>query len=64
MGNAVKGIIKKQKNGIPAGIVSICTANRFAVIPSMLEACKYKLPVLLEATANQVVAVLLERQQL
>lgn len=54
MGDYLTGIVEKQKNGIPAGVVSICTANRFAIKSAMLSALKYDVPVLIEATANQV----------
>ena len=54
MADYLQEIVKKQKSGIPAGIVSVCTANRFALSASMLKASEYKLPVLIEATANQV----------
>lgn len=54
MSSYLTDIVTSQKNSIPAGIVSICTANGFALKAAMKRAMKYDVPVLIEATANQV----------
>ena len=54
MSNLLMEIVSKQKNGTPVGMVSICTANKYAIIASMKAASNHGLPVLIEATANQV----------
>lgn len=51
---ALLDIVKKQKAGVPLGICSVCSANRF-VLESALEFGLAKgLSVLIEATSNQV----------
>ena len=54
MSTLVRDVLTKQKKGVPAGIVSICTANRYAITASMKAAEKHGSPLLIEATANQV----------
>ncbi len=54
MSDILLRIVEKQKAGIPAGIVSVCTSNGYAIKSAMKHAMEYDVPVLLEATANQV----------
>jgi len=50
----LKDIVAKQKKGIPAGIYSACTANKFVIEAVMERALPFGEYVLIEATANQV----------
>lgn len=52
--NIFKEIIKNQKQGIPSGIVSICSANELVLEAAMENASENNTYVLIEATANQV----------
>jgi D-tagatose-1,6-bisphosphate aldolase subunit GatZ/KbaZ len=54
MSGYLTDIVEKQKKGHVAGAVSVCSANNFVVKSAMKQALKNKLPVLIEATANQV----------
>ena len=54
MGGYLSEIVEKQKSGLAAGIVSICTANEYAIAAAMRKAAEFDVPVLIEATANQV----------
>lgn len=47
-------LLDNRKIGIPQGIPSICSANRFVLEAAMEEAIKRNAPLLIEATANQV----------
>lgn len=50
----LKEIIENRNRGKHAGIWSICSANRYVIEAGMLRCAAHKLPVLIEATANQV----------
>ncbi|MDZ4994322.1 tagatose-bisphosphate aldolase [Clostridium perfringens] len=50
----MKDIIRKQKNGIPAGIYSICSSNNYVIESAMESALENNECLLIEATANQV----------
>ncbi|MDF2986227.1 MAG: D-tagatose-bisphosphate aldolase class accessory protein AgaZ [Eubacterium sp.] len=50
----IKEIVKQQKNGIPMGIFSICSANEYVIRAAMKKANRSDGFVLIEATANQV----------
>lgn len=50
----MKDIIRKQKNGIPAGIYSICSSNNYVIESAMESALENNKCLLIEATANQV----------
>lgn len=54
MNNYLIEVLEKQKSGIPTGAVSACTANGYAIKAAMKRAQFYQLPVIIEATANQV----------
>jgi D-tagatose-1,6-bisphosphate aldolase subunit GatZ/KbaZ len=47
-------IIADQKAGRPRGIYSVCTANSYAIEASVRQAAQNDLPLLVEATCNQV----------
>lgn len=47
-------IVKLQKQGVPRGIYSICSANRFVIEASLEQGLKDDSHVLIEATCNQV----------
>ena len=53
MNGILSDIARKQKN-VPAGMVSVCSSNSFAIRAAMKSALDRNLPVLIEATANQV----------
>ncbi|MDP4182183.1 MAG: class II D-tagatose-bisphosphate aldolase, non-catalytic subunit [Bacillota bacterium] len=50
----LKEIVKLQKQGIPKGIYSVCSANEYVIEAAMERALKANEYVLVEATANQV----------
>jgi D-tagatose-1,6-bisphosphate aldolase subunit GatZ/KbaZ len=50
----LKDLVEKQKNGIPEGIYSTCSANEYVIEAAMERALLAKTYVLIEATANQV----------
>ncbi len=50
----LKKIVEDQKNGIAAGIYSICSANEYVIEAAMEKAKHDDCEVLIEATANQV----------
>ncbi len=50
----LKDIVRKQKNGIAAGIYSACTANEYVILAAMERAARSNDYLLIEATANQV----------
>ena len=50
----LNNIIKSQKNGIPKGIYSICSANEYVIEVALKYAMQKKIHVLLESTCNQV----------
>ncbi|HEX2926531.1 MAG TPA: class II D-tagatose-bisphosphate aldolase, non-catalytic subunit [Ruminiclostridium sp.] len=52
--HALKGLVAKQKQGIPAGIYSVCSANEYVIEAAIERALKFGCYVLIEATANQV----------
>lgn len=54
MNNPLRQILAAHKKGQPVGIVSICSANRFAVEAAMLQGKMDGTIVLIEATSNQV----------
>lgn len=54
MGNFLLEMVKKQKQGIAAGIYSACTANEYAIRAVFKRALASGQPALIEATANQV----------
>ena len=47
-------IAEMKKSGRPAGICSVCSANRYVIEAAMEAAMRYDSDVLIEATANQV----------
>ncbi|MFO7447363.1 MAG: class II D-tagatose-bisphosphate aldolase, non-catalytic subunit [Ignavibacteriaceae bacterium] len=54
MSELILNTIKEHKSGKPAGIYSVCSANRFVLEASMLHAKEYDNYLLIEATSNQV----------
>ena len=52
--NILQDIVKKQKEGIPAGIYSCCSANEFVLRAVLRKAADCNTCALIEATANQV----------
>jgi D-tagatose-1,6-bisphosphate aldolase subunit GatZ/KbaZ len=52
--SALYRIIAAQKAGKPVGIYSICSANRFVMEACMVYSKNHNMPVLIEATSNQV----------
>lgn len=50
----LKELVAKQKQGIPVGIYSACSANEYVIEAAMERALKSDSYVLIEATANQV----------
>jgi D-tagatose-1,6-bisphosphate aldolase subunit GatZ/KbaZ len=50
----LKEIVKLQKQGIPKGILSVCSANEYVIEAAMERALKDNEYVLIESTANQV----------
>ena len=50
----LKEIIKKNKDGTPIGVCSVCSSNELVIESAMEEALKYGSPLLVESTANQV----------
>jgi D-tagatose-1,6-bisphosphate aldolase subunit GatZ/KbaZ len=47
-------VVSAQKRGVPAGLYSICSANRFVLEAAMLQAKLDGSPVCIESTSNQV----------
>ncbi|HWR23224.1 MAG TPA: class II D-tagatose-bisphosphate aldolase, non-catalytic subunit [Feifaniaceae bacterium] len=47
-------IVQQQKQGIPAGVYSCCSASEYVLRAAILRAKRHDVPVLIEATANQV----------
>ena len=47
-------ILQQQKQGVPAGIYSCCSANTYVLRAALQRASAYHTPLLIEATANQV----------
>jgi D-tagatose-1,6-bisphosphate aldolase subunit GatZ/KbaZ len=54
MDSALYKIVRAQKEGKLMGIYSICSANRFVIEACMVYAKNHNLPILIEATSNQV----------
>lgn len=52
--NILQDIVKKQKNGVAAGLYSCCSANEFVLRAVMRKAADCNTCALIEATANQV----------
>lgn len=50
----LNNIIRSQKNGVPKGIYSICSANEYVIEVALKYAMQKKIHVLLESTCNQV----------
>jgi D-tagatose-1,6-bisphosphate aldolase subunit GatZ/KbaZ len=50
----LKKIVEAQKNGIPTGIYSVCSANEYVIEAAMERAMQEDKNVLIESTANQV----------
>ena len=50
----IPGIVKAQNQGVPLGIYSICSANRFVLEAGMLQAKADGTAVCIESTSNQV----------
>jgi D-tagatose-1,6-bisphosphate aldolase subunit GatZ/KbaZ len=50
----LKKLVKLQKQGVPEGILSVCSANEYVIEAVMERALKENEHVLIEATANQV----------
>ncbi len=51
---ALLDIIADQKRGRARGIYSVCSANSYVLQASVRQAAQYELPLLIEATCNQV----------
>lgn len=47
-------IVKQQKSGVPKGIYSCCSANEYVLKAALKRGREMNIPVLIEATANQV----------
>ncbi|MDD3459487.1 MAG: class II D-tagatose-bisphosphate aldolase, non-catalytic subunit [Weeksellaceae bacterium] len=47
-------VLNKQKNGLPVGLFSACTASSYAIKSTLMRAQKHGVPAVIEATANQV----------
>jgi len=47
-------LVEQQKGGRPAGLASICSANRFVIEAAMRQAAEDGTAVLIESTSNQV----------
>jgi D-tagatose-1,6-bisphosphate aldolase subunit GatZ/KbaZ len=54
MDSPIYKLVSAQKEGKPIGIYSICSANRFVIEACMVYAKNHNLPILIEATSNQV----------
>lgn len=54
MKNILRNMIEQRKTGKRCGTVSFCTANDLVIEACMQRALRDRLPVLIEATANQV----------
>lgn len=52
--NEITQIMTDNKNGIPRGIYSVCSAHPTVVEAALLQGVEDNSPVLIEATANQV----------
>ncbi len=52
--NPLSNIVKDQKSGKNTGLYSICSANRFVIEASILQAIKDNSTLCIEATSNQV----------
>ena len=50
----LNNIIKSQKNGVPKGIYSICSANEYVIEAALKHAMQKKINILIESTCNQV----------
>ena len=50
----LKQVVALQKQGVPVGVYSVCSANRFVLKAAMGCARRENRPLLIEATANQV----------
>ena len=47
-------MMEQRRQGIKAGIQSVCSANEMVIEVALKRAKKFNAPVLIEATANQV----------
>lgn len=54
MDHPIKEIVRLQKKGIPVGIFSVCSANKYVIEGSLKRGLDSNAYVLIEATANQV----------
>ena len=54
MQNPIFNLVKMQKNGIPIGLPSYCTANGIVLEALLEQAYRFHDSILIEATANQV----------
>lgn len=54
MENSLYQLIQRRRHGIPAGIVSFCTAHPLVLEACMEQTLQYGGDLLIEATANQV----------
>lgn len=50
----LQSIVQQQKQGMPVGIYSCCSANEYVLRAAILRAKCHGVPLLIEATANQV----------
>jgi len=50
----LKKIVEDYKNGKHKGIYSICCANKYVIAAAMRRTRYQNIPILIEATANQV----------
>jgi len=50
----LNNIIKSQKNGVPKGVYSICSANEYVIEVAMKYALQKEINILIESTSNQV----------
>ena len=52
--NSLQEIIATHKNGEPVGVFSVCSANPMVIETSIKFAVREEMPLMVEATCNQV----------
>ena len=52
--NQLKKLVRLQSAGEPVGIYSVCSANEYVIRAALAYGRAQRIPVLIEATANQV----------
>lgn len=50
----LRALVEDRKNGVNAGIFSICSSNKYVIESAMINALKERKHVLIESTSNQV----------